>query len=213
MSARFQTIKVIALLISATTLAALTLVRARAQTSDNVIYLNQAWSKEDQQWYWHFSQGSAVLGYDVLLNLEVAGGQDLFRANLVRYGLIPDSANYMNPDALPIGMSKQTVATPIKGWPAGDYVGLTCAACHSSQLRYKGKVIHIEGGGNNAIELQALVGGLDDALRATLTDAAKFDRMATRVGASSADAKDKLRKRLEIEAERVHEYAILVVST
>ena len=108
---------------------------------------------------------------------------------------------------MPIGVTKAVVATPIKGWPAGDYVGLTCAACHSGQLRYKGKLIRIEGGGNNTIDLQGLIRGLDDALRATLTDAAKFDRLAGRLGASSPDAKDKLRKRAESETERVHEYA------
>jgi hypothetical protein len=55
--------------------------------------------------------------------------------------------------------------------------------------------------------MQGLVRGLDDALRATLTDAAKFDRLAGRVGASSSDAKDQLRKRLADESVRVHEYA------
>jgi hypothetical protein len=119
-----------ALVISATTLTAVTPIPARAQTSDNVIYLNQAWSQNDREWYWHFSQGSAFLAYDIFLNLEVAGSQDFFRsdANSVRYGLIPDPANWNNPDGLPIGMSKQTVTTPIKGWQAGDYVGLTCGA-------------------------------------------------------------------------------------
>jgi hypothetical protein len=201
--------KMAALVIFGAVLTALTLVPARAQTSDNVIYLNQAWSQDDREWYYHFSQGSAVLGYDIFLNLEVAGGQDLFRsdANSVRYGLIPDPAKGNNPDGLPIGISKATVVTPIKYWPAGDYVGMTCAACHEGQLRYKGKVIRIEGGGNNAIDLQGLTRGLDDALRATLSDAAKFDRLAKRLGASSPDAKDKLRKRVENENERVHDYA------
>src|SRR5215471_568390 len=72
-----------------------------------VIYLNQAWSQADREWYWHFSQGSAVLAYDIFLNLEVAGGQDLFRsdANSARYGLItqPQGSSY-NPDGLPIGI-------------------------------------------------------------------------------------------------------------
>ena len=44
-------------------------------------------------------------------------------------------------------------------------------------------------------------------MQATLTDAAKFDRLAARMGASSADAKDKLRKRMEPDAARVHQYA------
>ena len=47
---------------------------------------------------------------------------------------------------------------------------------------------------------QGLSRGLDDALQATLTDAAKFDRLAARLGASSPDAKDKLRKRIESES-------------
>jgi hypothetical protein len=38
------------------------------------------------------------------------------------------------PDGLPIGISKTTVATPIKGWPAGDYAGVTCAAHTGAKL-------------------------------------------------------------------------------
>jgi hypothetical protein len=90
-------------------------------------------------------------------------------------------------------------------------MGLTCAGCHRGQLRYKGKLIRIEGGVNNAIDLQGLVRGLDDALRTTLTDAAKFDRLASRLGASSPDAKDKLRKRVESESDRAHDYATRII--
>jgi hypothetical protein len=32
---------------------------------------------------------------------------------------------------LPQGLGRADPGrTPIKGWPAGDYVGMTCAACH-----------------------------------------------------------------------------------
>ena len=44
------------------------------------------------------------------------------------------------------------------------------------------------------------------ALQATLTDPAKFDRLAARFGASTSDAKSELRKRFEIDAGRVHDY-------
>ena len=54
---------------------------AMAQSpGDAVIHLNQAWSQDDREWYYHFSQGSAVLSYDIFLNLEVADSQDLFRS-------------------------------------------------------------------------------------------------------------------------------------
>jgi hypothetical protein len=49
-------------------------------SSDPVIYLNQAWSQDDREWYYHFSQGSAFLSYDIYLNLELAGSQDLLRS-------------------------------------------------------------------------------------------------------------------------------------
>src|ERR1700720_3960126 len=87
-------------------------------SSEPIIYLNQGWSKEDRDWYYHFSQGSAFLSYDIYLNLEVAGGQDLLRSG-ARYGLLAEPANAYNPDGLPVGISKTTVATAIKGWPAG----------------------------------------------------------------------------------------------
>ena len=128
-------------------------------------------------------------------------------ANSRAHGLLPQAANWNNKDAVPIGISKTTVATPIKGWPAGEYAGLTCAACHEAQLSYKGKQIRIEGGASTTVNLQGLIRSLDEALQATLNDPAKFERLAARMGASSADAKANLRKRMEPDAARVHQYA------
>jgi hypothetical protein len=127
-------------ILSASAASVCTSTPAAAQSS--VIYVNQAWSQDDREWYWHFSQGSAALAYDIFLNLEVAGGQDLFRSdtNIVRYGLIPDPPNRNNPDGLPIGISKATVTTPIKGWQAGDYVGLTCATMPLGATEVQGQV-------------------------------------------------------------------------
>jgi len=182
---------------------------AQQPPSQSVIYLNQAWSQEDREWYYNFSQGSAVLAYDIFLNLEAADSQALFRSGLdgARYGLVLQAPSSNNPDGLPIGISKTNVATSIKGWPAGDYAGPNCAACHEGQLKYKGKILRIEGGVSSTVNFQGFVQGLNDALLANLTDAAKFDRLAARLGASTPDAKDKLRKRVEGERERVNEYA------
>src|SRR5277367_437130 len=82
---------------------------AAAQSANGpIIYLDQAWSEADREWYYHFSQGSAVMSYDISLNLEVAGSQELFRsdANSERFGLIPEAANpQYNPD-LNLGLSR-----------------------------------------------------------------------------------------------------------
>ena len=105
---------------------------AAQSASGPVIYLDQAWSEADREWYYHFSQGSAVMSYDIFLNLELADSQELVRsdANSERYGLIPEAANpQYNPDGLPIGVSKTVIAAPHwKGEETGEFAGMTCAA-------------------------------------------------------------------------------------
>jgi hypothetical protein len=69
---------------------------ATAQSADDkVIYLDQAWSQTDREMFYQTPQGSSISSYDIFLNLEVAGSQELFRsdANSERYGLIPQAAN------------------------------------------------------------------------------------------------------------------------
>jgi len=196
-----------ALLLLSCSFSALQSLPAAAQSSKDVIFLNQAWSQADREWYYQFSQGSTVIFYDVFLNLEVAGSEELFRsnANSERFGLITQTPSSMNPDGLPIGLAKGTLKRAyINGEMPGEYIGLTCAACHNSELYYQGKRIRIDGG-ISTIDLAAYIYALDDALQATLADAAKFDRLAARLKASG-DAKAALRKRVESNAARVHEY-------
>jgi hypothetical protein len=179
---------------------------AWAQTSgDPVIYLDQGWSQADREMYYQISQGSAALSYDIFLHLELAGSQERFAsdANSERYGLTVQPANpRTNPDALPVGLSK-TVVTQAP-WN-GTYVGLTCAACHDSQLHYKGKRVRIDGG-VGAFDLMSYIKALDDAMQATLADKAKFDRLAVGLGATSPAAKAELRKRAEREGRTIHMY-------
>lgn len=185
---------------------------ADAQTArEPVTYLDQAWSQADREWYYNFSQGATVMSYDILLNLEVADSQELFRsdANSERYGLIPQPPNpRTNPDGLPIGISKTVISTPAwKGAVTGEFAGVTCAMCHNSELRYQGKRLRIDGGNNNALDLQGYIRALDAAMQATLKDPAKFDRLASRLNATSADAKALLRSRFEVQAAQTHFYS------
>jgi processive rubber oxygenase RoxA-like protein len=185
---------------------------AQAPTSP-VIFLDQGWSKEVREGYYHISQGSTVIPYDIFLNLEAAGGQELFRsdANSERFGLTPDPADpETNPDGLPVGLSK-TVTTD--GPWKGEDVGLTCAACHNTELYYKGKRIRIDGGVGNHFDIEAYLSALDDATQETLRDTAKFDRLAARLGTTSPGAKSELRKRFESAADRVHNYRTRVLVT
>ena len=190
---------------------------AQQAPAEPVIYLDQAWSQEDREWYYQFSQGSTVLSYDIFLNLEVAGGQELFRsdANSDRYGLIPQKANpRFNPEGFPVGIAKTSLgAGRYSSGEKGDWIGFTCAACHEGQLNYKGKRIGIQGGNAGMFDIEAYMHALDAAMQATLSDAAKFDRLATRVGASTPDAKKSLRQRFEEQANKVNFYMTRITVT
>ena len=145
---------------------------------DTVVLLDQGWSKQDRLKYYFTTQGSAVLPYEIFLNLEEAGSEELFRSdrNSAAFGLIsqPADATY-NPDGLPIGVTKTTV--PEGRWK-GDWVGLTCATCHNNELNYRGSKIRIDGGNNNRIVFTGYIAALDEALAATAAGPEKFDRLA-----------------------------------
>ena len=200
---------------SACALAFSAAVPAVAQTtgSDGVVYLDQAWSQADREWYYQAEQGSQIISYDIFLNLEVAGGQELFRSDAIsdRYGLIPQAPNpRTNPDGLPIGLTKNVMK---EGRWKGETVGMTCSACHNAQLTYQGKKVRIDGGFNHTFDFMSYMFAFDDAMQATLTDASKFDRLASRIGATTADARTALRQRFETEAARVHVYRASVMVT
>ena len=174
--------------------------------TDPVIYLDQGWSKADRDTYYWISQGTVMMSFDIYQNLELADSQELFRsdANMDRYGLIPSPPDPEgNPDGFPIGVAKDTIT---EGRWKGVYVGFNCAACHDSELHYKGKRIRVDGDVGVHFNVYALYHCADDAMQATLQDSAKFDRLAEKIGASSEDAKSELRKRFEREANRIHYY-------
>lgn len=171
-----------------------------------VIYLDQAWSQEDRNTFYWIPQGTSMMSYDIFLNLELADSTEFFRsdANMERYGLIPSPPDPKgNPDGLPIGVTKQETK---EGRWKGVEAGINCAACHDSELHYRGKRIRIDGDVATHFDIQAFFHCADDAMQATLRDSAKFDRLAARIGASSADAKKELRERFENNAERIHYY-------
>jgi hypothetical protein len=178
--------------------------------SSKPILLNQGWSDEDRLQYYFTSQGSAVMFYDIFLNLEIANGRELFRSdtNMTRYGLVPYPADpKYNPDGLAIGLTKRVMTD---GPWKGEWVGLGCAACHNGQIEYKGSRVSISGGTNKTVDFHSLIAGLDDALAATVADPAKFDRLAEKAGQSSSAGKEVLRRRLKENAAAAHNYLSVI---
>jgi hypothetical protein len=111
-------------------------------------------------------------------------------------GLRPTAVE--NFDGLPVGFARLTGASnPATGEPKPDQIGLTCAACHTGSIRYKGVSVRFDGG-PAMVDLKKLEIATGLSIAYTLQVWGRFDRFATRVlgpDASQAD-RDKLKKEL-----------------
>lgn len=139
-------------------------VDALGDRFDRVIYLQQGWSPADSLWFYNTTQGSDLLPYDFFLFLEQPGSQDLVRsdANMNHFRYLPQKATRSDPDGLPIGFVKDH-------YKGHDYVGFTCAACHTAQINYGGTAIRIDGG-PAAADMDGFLSQLVAALQQTLDD-------------------------------------------
>ena len=167
----------------------------RAQT-DKPTWLNQAWSNADRTTYYTTSQGSQMMPYDWFLVLERPNSETPFRADdLARFGYLPNADKTNNPDALPLGLVKDSGEN-------GDWIGMNCSACHTNQIKFAGKTLQIDGGPTDA-DMWAFISELGVALAQTAASPTdpKFKRFAKalrdRNPAQTSTSDDKLYKDLK----------------
>src|SRR3954469_8523649 len=128
-------------------------------------YLDQGWTANDSLWFYNTSQGSALMPYDMFLVLKEAGNSGKpFNSNETfdKYRYLPQKGTFFNPDALPVGFTKTT-------YKGRDYLGYTCAACHTGQINYRQKALRIDGGPAMA-DMVGFLTALQHALEATQQD-------------------------------------------
>ncbi|GLR87407.1 di-heme-cytochrome C peroxidase [Bradyrhizobium iriomotense] len=121
------------------------------------------------------------------------------------YDTTPATASYgewktpvENVDGLPVGFARLTgVIDPASGRREDDKIGLTCAACHTGHIRYKGVDVRFDGGpAMTDLKKLELVTGLSIVYTWKLPT--RFKRFADRVlgpGASDVERKE-LKQRL-----------------
>ncbi|TMP22871.1 hypothetical protein CWB99_23730 [Pseudoalteromonas rubra] len=159
------------------------------------VWLDQGWSEKVREDFWFTGQGSQIIPYTWFVWLEQADSEQLFRhadhMEFLRY--LPSKASELNPGGLPIGFALHSNQKTGENW-----VGMTCAACHTSQIDYNGTKMLIEGAptlANFVLFFDRLVA----ALNTTLNDDAKFNRFALNVLGSkySDSSKASLKQRLQ----------------
>lgn len=157
---------------------------------DNVqklIPLDQNWDIDDRNRFYKTTQGSHLLPYEFFMALEqtdsTAVQPILFRTvrNMQKFRLIP---NLDGGDELPIGFVSDPDKDPQRRWRGlvsnPKSLGLTCAACHTTQINYKGVGLRIDGGPTMA-DLDSFMLEMTASLVSTEKDNDKFARFALRV--------------------------------
>lgn len=161
---------------------------AMGDSYQKVVYLGnggQGWTPADSLWFYNSSQGSDLLPYDFFLVLTKPGSDELVRsdANMNNFRYLPQNATHSNPDALPVGFVKDS-------YKGKDYVGFTCAACHTGQVNYQGTAIRIDGGPSMA-DMAGFLLQLGDSLRYTLEHEDSRKKFVKAVQAHHASAREK----------------------
>ena len=148
-------------------------------------FLDQGWTAEDRATYYHTAQGTPIVPYEWVMALELPFSQELFLSpdNVSRYRLLPDSDSTSNPDRLPVGVTKDF---DVQKGVRRPYFGLTCAACHTGQLTYRGTAVRLDGGASQQ-DLVRFFGDMIKALGLTwgarLVDRPKWERFSATVNA------------------------------
>ncbi len=142
---------------------------------DKVVYLDQGWSPAVSLKFYFTSQGSQIIPYDWFLALEQADSQTLFRdnQNILKYRYLPQLPDSQNPDGLPVGFVADAGVS--RKW-----LGLTCAACHTNEIRYGMTGYRVDGAPTQG-DVRALLAAMITAMQKTRDDPAKLERFAAKV--------------------------------
>jgi len=161
-----------------------------------VKYLDQSWTDDDRIEFYYVGQGSQLVPYSWFISLERAESDELLRSDrhMASLGFIPHVVEERrNPDGLPIGFVKDSNPSSIaqtagflgkdfnrNHYPTDDWLGLTCAACHTANLTYEETTFRVDGGASMA-DVEKFLASLASSMRATVESDKKFERFEKRI--------------------------------
>jgi hypothetical protein len=163
-------------------------VTAGPVTGASEVFADQGWSDAERNEFYFTSQGSQLIPYAWLKALERAGGHAPFldpQLGLARFGYLndPTSDRTRNPDGLPIGFVRDS---PSKSGARCEFVGMSCAACHTARFGLGGKHLFVDGAPTSA-NMWAFLSELRLSLHDTAADAGKLAAFAAQLPAEERD--------------------------
>lgn len=167
------------------TLTMLTPLPLLAGMTSAPVFIDQGheWTASARKDFYSRDQGSQIMPLRWIAALKQPNGEPFMAASLSRYGYLPNEAS--SPPGLPVGFT----VTSGSG-SHGQYIGMTCAACHTRQIEVAGTFYRIDGGPAIA-DFQSFLADLDTAVNTVLTDQQAFTDFARAVlGPSPAPSEE-----------------------
>lgn len=161
--------------------------------------LDQGWDSKTRQKFYHTSQGSRFIRYDWIKALKLEGTNTplLSRSSMEKFGYLPD---LQDSRGLPVGF------TVDKGGETEEWLGMTCAACHTAELHYQDKKqdkkLRIDGAPAIA-NLMEFYRAMYRAFRAMCQDTKKREEFVKEVLGDNFRSKDKKEDLLIAVADRM----------
>jgi hypothetical protein len=131
------------------------------------------WDQANRAAFYTQDQGSRIMPLAWFRALRLSDNTLLLQDGLARYGYL---GNPGSPVGLPVGFT----TGKIPNTDNTDYVGMTCAACHTRQFRVNGTYYRADGGPALS-DLQGLFAEMDAAVQRVLATDANFTAFATDV--------------------------------
>ena len=184
-----MTVKRIALLVAGALSVTACSSLPPAEKVEKQVWLDQNWNPQQRQWFHNTTQGTATIPvpYEWFAALErpgitIFGEPEMLLDNeyLSRLGFIPGEINTYNPVGMPVGFSVDFDAKDPFTGERFNAIGLTCAACHTGQMRYNDVAIRYDGG-PAMTDLTKLTGILFMSMLETRYSTLRFNRFAERV--------------------------------
>lgn len=137
-----------------------------------VMLLNQGsqWDEANRAAFYSQDQGSRIMPIAWFKALRQSDNSFFTADGLARFGYLENPGS---PDGLPVGFTTGS-------WQNTNYVGMTCAACHTRQIRVNGNYYRVDGGPALS-NLQSLFAEMDAAVQRVLASDANFAAFAADV--------------------------------
>ena len=165
--------------------------------------ISQGWTAKDRDEFWYLPQGSYIIPFDWFMALTDPETKLPLRDGLERFGFIHEDyegKSKLNPAQLPIGMTKETPPGRAFGYlrGKGDWIGITCAACHVGAVTVNGTRYIIDGA-PSSLDFQKFSLALENALNALKVES-QFEKfratLAKQGGTATPRDVEEVRQRL-----------------